>query len=55
MPDRDERAVRQLGHAQLAVGDRQLRQNVVVGQRKPGLLLEIRLEVPHERRVGPQE
>jgi hypothetical protein len=51
----DERVVRQLRHAQLAVGDRQLSQHVVVGQGKPRLLLEVGLELAHEGGVGSQE
>ena len=52
---RDERTIRQLRHAQLAVGERELGEHVEVGQGKAGLPLEIGLEPAHEGRVRPQQ
>ena len=45
---RDERPVRQLGHAQLPLGLRQLSEHVEVGQGQARLSLEIRVESAYE-------
>ena len=52
---RDERPVRQFGHAQLTVGRRQLSEHVEVGQGQTRLSLQIRVESADERGVGPQQ
>ena len=52
---RDEGAVCQLRHAQLATRERQLSEDIEIGQGKAGLLLEFHLELAHERGVGTQQ
>jgi len=52
MPDREMSArVRKFCHAQRTTGERQLSEDVKVGQRQTGLLCEIPLELAHQRRV----
>ena len=52
---RDERPVRQLRHAQLTMGLRQLSEHVEIRQRQARLSFEIRVESAHQRGVGPQQ
>src|SRR5439155_4351247 len=52
---RDERPVRELRHAQLTVGCRQLSEHVEVGQGQARLSFQVRVEAAHERGVGPQQ
>ena len=42
-------------HAQFTPGVRQASEHVEVGQALTGLILEIRLELAHQRGVGPEQ
>jgi hypothetical protein len=52
---RDERPVRKLCHAQLAVGYRQLSEDVEVSEGETSLSLQIHVQSAHERGVGSQQ
>ena len=51
----DEGPAGELRHAQLPAGEGQLDEHVVVGQGQTGLLLELCLELAHERGVSSQQ